>query len=597
MDFLKQWQNKHQIEEIKLTKRQFINLHHHDEYSIRAALGDVGEACDKALEYGQTHIAVTNYMELSGWVKQYFTCKEKGLIPIFGIEAYISNHRPIFTQINKSRKEITGTNFEGSTHQWTKNLDELTLDEKSELGLYYHALLYAKNERGFYNIIKLHNDAQMYGVYNYPRMTELQLSKLGNDIICVIPCPNGEIINAIVNNQKQYALDKYNKYKTYFDDVYLELAVEEDEEYIEYNNAIIQFAEEYDIPLIIGTNSHYLNDDDDAFRKLLKMRSIKRDKRHAVNVCPNMKFKSNQEIQTIYQKYFKNNIFTEEVYQKAIYNIGTICDNIESFEVDTSIKMPSFPNANKVLKEKTIQGLKDKNLDKNKEYIDRMEYELDQVIRCGFADYFLFLEDMKNFVKETDDLFLGSGRGSCCGCLVLYLLELTTIDPLKYNLLFERFLDASRLDEIISKGLQISGCFTGDTLVLTDTGMQKIQNIKIGQVVVCGDGIQRKVEKIWTYEKQIIRLIYDCHYFDCTENHRIYVFSEDEFKYKHAKDIIVGDYLVQDENTLLEFHQITKLDGIHKVYDLQIEEVHNYRICGKPINKIIYEDGGIEYLT
>ena len=209
--------------------------------------------------------------------------------------------------------------------------------------------------------------------------------------------------------------------------------------------------------------------------------------------------------------------------------------------------------------------------------------------------YDIAVKDDHNYTVE-DCIVHNSGAGS----LVLYTLGVTQVDPLKYNLLFERFLDASRLDEIVRKGQSISGCFVYDTFVKVMGGYKYISQVRVGDFVVCSDGEERKVERVWNYGlSKVIRIVYGEWYFDCTPNHEIYVFNNGVFSYKHAGELTYDDKLVEDEKKKI-FHDIILIGQekiVTNVYDLQIEGLHNYRICGQPINTITMKNGDMIYLT
>jgi len=152
----------------------FQNIHHHDNYSLRSGLGSINDVIEKAKEFKQKYVGITNYNELSGWVNQYFTCKKNDITPILGVQMMVSNYRIEYEKNSKSIKKIL---FYGANKQKEMTLDEMTLDEKVAVGVNWHLLLYAKNITGYYNIIKIHNDAQLNGIYEYPRTTNFELSK------------------------------------------------------------------------------------------------------------------------------------------------------------------------------------------------------------------------------------------------------------------------------------------------------------------------------------------------------------------------------------------------------------------------------------
>lgn len=711
----------------------FINLHHHDSFSLRCALGDVKDVIAKTKQFNQQTFAITNYNQLSGWVQQYFECRKQNIKPILAVQMMVSNYRVNYEQ---DKKTISSVDFLGAKQSKTMSLQQMTAAEKVAIGVNWHLLLYAKNEEGYFNIIKIHNDAQLHGIYEHPRTTNKFLSEHGKGVVCVIPSVNGEVINDIENDREKFAIVKYRGYKNIFEEVYLELTIAEDDYYIEENNKVIQFAQKYNIPLVISINSHYINKDDEAALKALM--SIKKggDVRKEVNVCPNMSLKSTEEIYELFERKFKNDIFTLEVFEEAIKNNKKLADSIDDFELNTDIKMPKYPNAEEVLRQKAWEGLRNRGKADDPRYVQRLKYELDNVIKAGFADYFLFLEDVcrychengiktgtgrgcftpdskvlldNNIEKEIQDIKVGdiviSAEGTkekvldkyiydidqdicvveiengviikctkdhkfliakkyynnieyvweyaknlvgeyvvnsldnnityqvkkisvehykgkvidlCVenkhtyninniavhnsggGCIVLYALHIFEVDPVKYNLLFERFLDANRLNEIVNKGGKVSGCFTLDTLVRTVNGAKPIGDIKIGEKVITKNGEIKQVKNIFDYNADlVIRIVYeDKYYFDCTPNHEILTLRNNQQKYVHAHELQVGDLLVQFGDKPIKLVFIAKSPTTNNtVRDLEIQDNHNYIICGKPINEVVFNDDSVGYYT
>ena len=184
-----------------------------------------------------------------------------------------------------------------------------------------------------------------------------------------------------------------------------------------------------------------------------------------IDTCPEMCMLNLEGVRKRYEEvYGKSVIFTKRAFEEALDNALTLAASFKTLAIDTSPKMPKFPNCQEIIKQKAFEGLeicyakstvRHKKIADKQAYVDRLEYELDNVIRAGFGDYFLFLEDMCSWCHQNGVL-LGPGRGSGAGSLRLYCLGITDVDPLFHHLLFERFLDAARLDEIISKGEQIS---------------------------------------------------------------------------------------------------------------------------------------------
>lgn len=448
------------IEDIlrNLNKGKFVNFSHHDEYSLRSGIGNISEIVPKLKESGGTHLCITNYNDVSEWVKLYIECKKHDLIPIFGLEASVNNFKPTFEKI-KAKNEVRDIYYRDGDGEKTYQLKDLDDKQRSLVLINWHLVLIAKNKTGYDNLIKAHNDAQLNWFHDNPRFNEGNLKENAEGVVAIIPNSLGEIVYLIDNNRENEALAKYKMYKSWFEDVYIELAVENDEYYKDVNDKVIKFAQKHGLTdkLLIGINSHYTNaSDEGVFKDLLRLRVFKGDKQHEVCVSPDMSFKTEAEVRVVFENKIKTSIFTNEVYNRCLVNSKRLSDGIKFIEVDTSVKMPNFENADVVIREKAYEGLRHIAKDDNPTYVKRLEYELNSVSRAGFTDYFLFLEDMCRWCKKNG-VHLGVGRGSGGGSLLLYVLGIILLDPIKYNLLFERFVDINKLNEIAEKGLQVTG--------------------------------------------------------------------------------------------------------------------------------------------
>ena len=481
---------------------EFVNLHHHDEYSLRSALGNNKEAIKLVKKYNQTHYAVTNYGEVTGWVNQYFTCIDNGVVPILGIEAFVTNYRISYT--NEKNKDIYDVEYFGADKYWKKPKKELSPDEKSEVPIANHLLLYARNMDGYFNIIKCHNDAQLNGFNKKPRMTDKMLSEHGNGIFCIMPCLTGEISGLLDAGEEERAKKKCDLYMNIFDRFYLELLIMEDEQYIEYNENIIKFAQKYNIPMVVGINSHYLNTEDSgAFEILMAMKSkAVSSYDNNVDIVKDMSYKSYEEVCDIFERFYKNDVFTQTVFDECVNNVRDFCSAINTLPIDTTPKLPKFKNAHEAIRQKALEGMRQKGLLDKQEYMDRLEYELDNIIRAGFADYFLFLEDIVVWCRENNVL-VGSGRG----------------------------------------------CFTPFSRVRMADGFYKfIGDINIGDKVISGEGNKKEVEAVFEYDidEEIVDIeLEDGRIISCTIDHKIKVLRDNKKQWIKAIEIKETDYIVE----------------------------------------------------
>ena len=477
-------------------KKTFVSLRHHDEYSVKQALGKTTEAMEVIKKNGLTHFAVTNYGEVSGWVNQYFTCVDNGIIPILGIEMFVNNFKVTFSE--KDKKSITVVEHFGIGDVWKKNISDVPLSDRDKINANSNIVFLARNLTGYYNIIKCHNESQINGFFTKPRISEDYFSKHGEGIICILPFLNSEVFEMIVGDKQDQALKKIECYRKIFDGVYLEIGIVESDRFIEYNNKVVEFAEKNNIPCIISINSHYLKaDESDTYSMLLKMGED-------INVeeLPGMYYKTYQEIEFLFETKFKNEIFTSAIFEKAMSNIQVILSNLSKIQLDTSPKLPKFENAEVLIREKSYAGLKLKKRDGEQKYIDRLEYELNNIIRAGFADYFLFLEDIVVFCRKND-VIVGPGRG----------------------------------------------CFKPLSRVKMSDGLYKfIADVRKGNKIISGKGNIREVEQVFEYdvdEEMVDIELDDGRIIPCTLDHEIKVLRSGEQVWIKARDIVEGETIIE----------------------------------------------------
>ena len=475
------WRQKH------IKPRKYYNLHHHDEYSLRIALGRTADMIPILKERCLTHYAVTNHSEISGWVNQYFTCVDNGIVPILGVEMYLSNYKIV----KDEKKVITEVECFSPDGCWKKPFDDVPQDDKDEIKNASNILLLAKDLDGYNNIIKCHNDSQLNGYYDRPRLNDLFMSKNAKGIIAISPMPYGDIYRNLSLGKADLAYNRVLFYRKVFGEVYMELCLAENDGYKEYCEKAIKFCQEHAIPMIISNNSHCINkSDEETLQLLLEMRKTRKtSQQNTTDMFGGMHYKTEAEMRELFHSKYKSDIFTEEIFDNCMATTNNIIEQIQTIPLDTSPKMPKFENAEQIIRENTYKGLRKIFENPPQDYIDRVEYELDNITRAGFADYFLFLEDIcENAIKNGN--LTGAGRGSACGSLVMYCLGVTHVDSIKYNLLFERFLDASRLDEVINKGgkLSVSDMPDVDIDVMSRDAVIKYLVDKYGEKRMCSIG-------------------------------------------------------------------------------------------------------------
>jgi DNA polymerase-3 subunit alpha len=426
------------------TADNFVVLHHHDEYSLKDGLGTVEQLTKVLKKQRRSFCCVTNHGSVGGWIKQFNACKKAGVKPIFGMEAYVSNYRgndPI------KKKEHRSAN---------------------------HLILLAKNETGFYNIIQIHNDAQLNGFYYSPRMNHEAAKKWGEGIIGTSACMAGEIPQALMEDDFDKAKEAYEVYCDSFDEFYIELQIIEFEMQREVNRRLIEFAQAVGAPVIMACDSHYLDPTHADTHDLLMYIRQGKTKLDAVEnnedvwdfEVRNLFYRSHRQMEEVFREgfvtkdketrpAFLDDVFTEEVFKEAMDNTVNVARQVETINLDSTVKLPKlYKDSESILRDKVNAGFKKLGLNKKpnkEEYIERLRYEFGIITKLGWADYFLVMEKIirmakDEFYEEVGEWAIGYGRGSAAGCLISWCLGLTDCDPLEYGLLFERFLDEGRPD-------------------------------------------------------------------------------------------------------------------------------------------------------
>ncbi|MFA5070645.1 MAG: DNA polymerase III subunit alpha [Patescibacteria group bacterium] len=392
----------------------FVHLHVHSHYSLLDGLPKIDELVAKAKEYQMKAVALTDHGVMYGTIEFYQKAKAAGLKPIIGVEAYIAPH--------------------GHTEKRPK------IDERP-----FHIVLLAKNKTGYQNLIKLTSLAHLEGFYYKPRVDLELLKKYSEGLIALTACLQGEIPRLILSKNEEGLLAALKRYQDIFgpDNFYLELQshphIEHQEE---VNQKIIELSKKLNIPLVATCDTHYLNSEDAEAQDILlciQMKKKLEDKDRMSYIGEDFSLRSPERM----ARDFKN-------VPEALENTGKIAEKC-NLEIELGkILLPHFevPNGQSpdaYLVALCQKGLSEKFGSKTDNLIrERLKYELEVIKKTGFSPYFLIVHDFVNWAKNNE-IVVGPGRGSAAGSLVSYLLNITNIDPLKYDLLFERFLNPERI--------------------------------------------------------------------------------------------------------------------------------------------------------
>ncbi|MEK7202785.1 MAG: DNA polymerase III subunit alpha, partial [Patescibacteria group bacterium] len=396
---------------------KFAHLHTHSHYSLLDGLIKIDDLIKTVKEDGGDSIALTDHGVMYGAIEFYQKCKKAGIKPIIGVEVYLT----------------LGSRFDKNSKSEERN---------------YHLVLLAKNIVGYKNLIKLTTIAHLEGFYYKPRIDWEVLSEHKEGLIALTACLAGEIPRLILSNKLDKCEERLLEYKKLFglDNFFIEIQHHPNyPEQIKVNQQLIEFSKKLNIPLVATNDIHYLAKDDDEAQDILlclQTKKKKEDRDRLTMVGENFSFRSSREMREI----FKN---TEE----AIVNTIKIAEQC-NLEIKLSeIQLPYFfvpdnYDCDSYLAEWSKKGLLDR-YNSDYEHIEetikqRMDYELSVIKKMGWSSYFLIVADFVNWAKNNK-IIVGPGRGSAAGSLVCYLLNITNIDPLKHDLLFERFLNPDRV--------------------------------------------------------------------------------------------------------------------------------------------------------
>ena len=399
----------------------FVHLHLHTEWSLLDGAIRIEDLTKRLIEYGMPGCAVTDHGTLYGIIHFYTKLKEAGLKPIIGCEFYVAE----------------GSRFKKKA------------SKRGEAGT--HLVLLAKNKEGYQNLLKLASIAYLEGFYYRPRIDKEILKQYHQGLIAMSACLEGEIPKLILAGNLNKAIEVAKWYKELFkDDFYLELQKNDLPEQDKVNEVLLEIAEKLGIKCVATADCHYLDKEDALAHEVLLCIQTG----HKLSDPDRFRFNTDK-------LYFAS---AEEMRERfKNYPLEIITNSMEIFEkIDLEIKTDEvlFPKAkipegetveSYFIKkareglEKRLKELKAKGqlAEDEEKYWQRLEYEIDTIIEKGYASYFLIVADFVNWAKSRG-IPVGPGRGSAAGALTSYALGITNLDPLRWGLLFERFLNKER---------------------------------------------------------------------------------------------------------------------------------------------------------
>ncbi len=389
----------------------FVHLHTHTEYSLLDGASRIDDIVSAAKEANMNALAITDHGVMYGAVEFYKTAKKYGVKPIIGCEVYVAP-RSRFDKQGKADKE------------------------------YAHLLLLVKNEEGYQNLIKLVSLAFTEGYYYKPRIDYDLLEKYSSGLVCLSACLAGDIPQYLLNGKYDEAKTLAVRLKNMFpDSFYIELQDHNIQEQKQILPLLIKLARELELPLVATNDVHYVRREDAEMHDVLLCVQTGKtldDPDRMRFETPEFYLKTEEEMTELFG-------FVPE----AISNTQVIADacNFDFEFGNTHIpyyEVPDGLTAAEYLYKLGLEGINKKYPVVTEEIKERFEYEFNMIKRMGYVEYYLIVWDYINYAKSVD-IVVGPGRGSGAGSLVAYAIGITNIDPLKYNLLFERFLNPERV--------------------------------------------------------------------------------------------------------------------------------------------------------
>ena len=443
----------------------FAHLHVHTEYSLLDGSNKIKEYVKRVKELGMDSAAITDHGVMYGVIDFYRAAKDAGINPILGCEVYVAPN-------SRFDKELTG----GEDR-------------------YYHLVLLAENNTGYANLMKIVSKGFTEGYYYKPRVDMEVLNQYHEGIIALSACLAGEVQRYITKGLVDEAKKTARKYEQCFGkgNFFLELQDHGIPEQRQVNSVLLQMSKELDIPLVATNDVHYTYAED--------------EKPHDILLCLQTGKKLADEDRMRYeggQYYVKSEEEMKGLFPyawEAVENTQRIADRCH-VEIEFGVtKLPKYEvpegfTSESYLYKLCTDGLKERyGEDTDGKLKERLDYEFSVIKQMGYVDYFLIVWDFINYAK-SNDIMVGPGRGSAAGSIIAYCLKITNIDPIKYNLLFERFLNPERVS---MPDIDIDFCFERRQEVIDYVG-RKYGADKVVQIVTFGTlaakGVIRDVARV-----------------------------------------------------------------------------------------------------
>ncbi len=415
-----------------MSERSFTHLHTHTEFSMLDGAARVGDLVAAAVADGQPALGITDHGNMYGVLDFYKACREQGIVPIIGTEAYMAGESRLERPVRRGRVDDTGGDVDGGQK------------------LYYHLTLLAETVQGYRNLMQLSSAAYLEGYYYKPRVDWELLERHHEGLIATTGCLGGVVLQALLAGNVEEAERRAARLQDIFgrDSLFVELQDHGIADQHRTNPQLIEIARRLDAPLLATNDSHYTHREDAvAHDALLCVQTGA-----LLSDTNRFKFEGTEH-------YLK----TAGEMRHLFRDVPEACDNTlliaERADVQIELGKPSLPEfpvpdrfSGDTYEERALAYLRDLTMEGARqrygsslppEVVERLDYELSVIGNMGFAAYFLVVWDLIRFARESG-IRVGPGRGSAAGCCVAYCLRIVDLDPIRYDLLFERFLNPGR---------------------------------------------------------------------------------------------------------------------------------------------------------
>ncbi len=439
----------------------YIHLHNHSHYSLLDGACRIDDLVQAAVDNEMEALALTDHGVMFGAVEFYQKCAKAGVKPIVGVEAYMANKSRKIK--SKDKSDVTDTN--------------------------YHLVLLAKNDVGYRNLMYMVSMGFLDGFYYRPRIDKELLREYHEGIICTSACLQGEVAYKARHLGYEAAKEAAMEYREIFgDDYYLEVHNHSIPEEAQAAEIVLEISKDLSIPAIVSNDIHYLKREHSVPHDLLICLQTGKDRddpKRLRYTTDDIYFKTEAEMAQLFPNRSDLLTTTKDIAGKVGFKMDFDTIHLPEFELPPEDKKLTL---DEYLYKLSRERLEERYPNPSQETLDRFEFEMDIILKTGYAGYFLITQDFMQAARDQG-IPVGPGRGSAAGSLVAYCLGITNIDPLKYNLLFERFLNPER---VTMPDIDIDFCYERREEII-EYVKQKYGEKNVTQIITFGTMAARAV--------------------------------------------------------------------------------------------------------